>query len=73
LDHLATDIELAAFLDQDLGLFAQGVFADGLGPSPALSSVLGGSLKPLTCLGATVAVRMRASARSWMAISPVTC
>jgi len=43
------------------------------GPSPALSRVLGGSLKPLTCLGATVAVRMRASARSWMAISPVTC
>ena len=38
------------------------------GPPPALSSVLGGSLNPLTFLGATVAVRSSASARSWMAM-----
>src|SRR5271157_1168846 len=39
------------------------------GPSPALSRVLGGSLKPLTFFGATAAVRRSASARLWMAIS----
>ena len=33
------------------------------GPSPALSSVLDGSLKPLTFLGATATVRSSASAR----------
>ncbi len=38
------------------------------GPSPELSRVLGGSLNPLTFLGATVTVRSSASARSWMAM-----
>ncbi len=40
------------------------------GRSPALSSVLAGSLNPLTFLGATVTVRSSASARSWMAMLP---
>ena len=57
LHHLAAHIELGAFLHQHFGLFAQLILAHRLRASPAFSSVLGGSLKPLTCLGATVAVR----------------
>ena len=63
LDDLAAHVELGAFFDQHAGFFAQFVFADGLRASPALSRVLGGSLNPLTFLGATVAVRSSASAR----------
>ena len=71
LDDLAANTEFGAFFDQDAGLFAQLVLADGLGLFAGVEQRAGRQFEAADVFGATAARCMPASARSWMAISSV--